>query len=94
MLSEIDTCTHDIKMFLIKLGFELTPPTRLHNHKLKQTHHDIFEISTQFNHNPVDIFDGAQYVFFQCTGHWQDVRNLDELHTASTWTKQYLTRYF
>lgn len=94
MLNDIDQCIHDIKMKLIKLGFELTPPTRLHNHKLIQIQHDLSEISKTFNKTTEDIFDNAQYIFFVCTGKWYTINNLHDLHIASKRTKKYLNNYF
>jgi len=94
MLDDIDQCSHEIKMRLIELGFELTPPTRLHNHKLKQLQHDFVEISKIFHETPKDIFDNAQNIFFMCTGKWHIIQNLHDLHIASKRTKEYLNMYF
>ena len=94
MLDDIDRCVHDIKMRLIELGFELTPPTRLHNNKLKQLQHDFIDISKAFAETPTDIFNNAQNIFFVCTGKWYLIQNLHDLHTASQKTKKYLNKYF
>lgn len=94
MLNDIDQCIHDIKMRLIELGFELTPPTRLHNNKLKQLQHDFVEILIIFQKTHTDMFDNAQNIFFICTGKWYTINNLHDLHAASQKTKQYLSKYF
>tara|TARA_B110000285_G_scaffold157237_1_gene175416 strand:+ start:1535 stop:1819 length:285 start_codon:yes stop_codon:yes gene_type:complete len=94
MLDDIDQCTHDIKMRLIELGFEMTPPTRLYNNKLKQLQHDFIEISKAFHQIPTDIFNNAQNIFFVCTGKWHTINNLHNLSTAAKCTKEYLNKYF
>jgi len=94
MLDVIDQCTHDIKMILIQLGFELPPPTRLHNHKLKQVQHDLKEIAQILSVDSSNLFNDAQQIFFVCTGKWHTIHNLNELGIASNWTRKYLGRYF
>jgi len=94
MLDDIDQCTHDIKMRLIELGFEMTPPTRLYNNKLKQLQHDFADMSKMFQDIPTDLFNNAQNIFFVCTGKWQTINNLHDLHTASQKTQKYLNKYF
>lgn len=94
MLDRIDQCTHDIKMILIQLGFELPPPTRLHNHKLKQVQHDLKEIAAILSVEPSNVFNDAQQIFFICTGKWHAIHNLNDLHIASNQTRKYLSRYF
>ena len=94
MLDLVLTITHDLKMRLIELGFELTPPTRLHNHKLIQLQHDFAEISKTFHETPTHIFDNAQNIFFICTGKWHTIQNLNDLYIASKRTKEYMNIYF
>lgn len=94
MLDRIDQCTHDIKMILIQLGFELPPPTRLHNHKLKQVQYDLKEIADILSVTSSNLFDAAQQIFFICTGKWHAIHNLHDLNVASIRTQTYLARYF
>lgn len=81
-------------MRLIEMGYTLTPPTPLHNHKIEQVRHDFVEIAAILgvSHDRL-LYNVVQQVRLACTSEHAPIQNLPQLHTACKRLLLYIDNY-
>lgn len=94
MIDAIEQQTSMLKMLLIGLGFELTPPLQSQKNKIKQTNQEFQEMATLLvgtgAHN---LFDNVRQVVEAITAQYCPVLSLHDVLKQTRHLNSYITDY-
>lgn len=87
--------TKHLKMQLLALGRTLPPPMTFKPNKLKQVAMDYRHMveNLSVHHVSNSLFENATTVYWICTGTYDNVQNLQELHNQLRRLCNYLDAY-
>lgn len=94
MLDNIETNTEKIKVYLIQLGFFLTPPIRIHTNKLTQINEEFKEISNILTHRYAEtLFENVNRVAIAITTKYHLIASLEDVNRIIQEIQQYIEDY-
>tara|TARA_B110000977_G_C11061355_1_gene486103 strand:+ start:1983 stop:2273 length:291 start_codon:yes stop_codon:yes gene_type:complete len=94
MIDQIEQNTEQIKLYLIQLGFFLTPPTQMHPNKLTQINEEFKEISKILKQQPAEtLFENVGQVVTALTTNHHIIHSLEDVNRVVLQTKKYIEDY-
>lgn len=94
MIDTIVEHTSQLKMLLIELGFELTPPVQFQKNKIKQINREFQDIA-RILYGTCDhhLFDNVRHVSGSITAQYRDVMSLQDVLVQTQRTNRYIRQY-
>lgn len=94
MLDQIEKNTGQLKLYLIQLGFFLTPPTPIHINKLTHINRELQEMSDILTQTHAEgLFDNVSRVAIAITTIYYTIESLADVNRVIFKTKQYVESY-
>lgn len=94
MLDKIEKNTEKIKVYLIQLGFFLTPSVQIHTNKLKQINEEFKEMSNILTQTQTEIlFENVNRVAVAITTHYHLISSLEDVDRIVQEIQHYIEGY-